>query len=82
MNDKNASLQDLFLASLRDEKIQVAIFLSNGIRLVGHIEAFDIYAVLLKAGGISQLVYKHAISTIMPGGPISLFDEEGKAGDS
>ena len=76
MNDKNTSLQDLFLERLRDEKIQVAVFLSNGIRLVGHIENFDAYAVLLKAGGISQLIYKHAMATMVPATAVHLRDDD------
>ena len=72
MNEKSPSLQDLFLNSLREEKISIAVYLTNGIRLIGHIEAFDAYAVLLKAGSISQLLYKHAIVTMVPTSEVNL----------
>ena len=58
-------LQDKFLNNLRKEKISVAIFLVNGIKLEGIVEAFDPYTILLK-NKITQCVYKHAISTIVP----------------
>ncbi len=62
---KGQNLQDPFLNVLRREKIPVSIFLVNGIKLQGHIESFDQFVVLLK-NNISQMVYKHAISTIVP----------------
>jgi len=65
MSDKGQQLQDPFLNALRKEHIQVAIYLVNGIKLQGHIESFDQYVVLLK-NTITQMVYKHAISTIVP----------------
>lgn len=65
------SLQDFFLNTLRKERVPVSIFLVNGIQLVGQIESFDQYSVLLKSA-VSQVVYKHAISTIVPSRPISL----------
>lgn len=61
-------LQDEFLEDLRSKRSTVSMFLVNGIRLVGRIEAFDRHAVLL-GSEVQQLVYKHAISTIMPGEP-------------
>lgn len=62
---KGPSLQDPFLNSLRKEKIPVSIYLVNGIKLQGLIESFDQFVVLLK-NTVSQMVYKHAISTIVP----------------
>ena len=62
---KGQNLQDPFLNVLRREKIPVSIFLVNGIKLQGHIESFDQYVILLRSS-VTQLVYKHAISTIVP----------------
>lgn len=62
---KGQSLQDPFLNSLRKEKVPVSIYLVNGIKLQGQIESFDQFVVLLK-NTVSQMVYKHAISTIVP----------------
>lgn len=62
------ALQDEFLNELRKTKATVSMFLVNGIRLVGKIEGFDRHVVLL-ANGTQQLVYKHAISTVVPGEP-------------
>lgn len=59
------SLQDTFLQVLSDNKTPVAVFLVNGIKLQGQIEAFDKYVIILKNSG-SQMVFKHAISTVMP----------------
>ena len=62
---KLQSLQDPFLNTLRKEKVQVSVFLVNGIKLQGQVESFDQYVILLKSG-VVQLVYKHAVSTIVP----------------
>ncbi|NVJ62167.1 MAG: RNA chaperone Hfq [Gammaproteobacteria bacterium] len=62
---KGQSLQDPFLNALRRERVQVAIYLVNGIKLQGQVESFDQFVVLLK-NTVSQMVYKHAISTIVP----------------
>lgn len=66
------SLQDIFLNTLRKEKTQVAIYLVNGIKLQGHIEAFDPFVVVLGHHETNQIVYKHAISTIVPTTPVRL----------
>jgi host factor-I protein len=58
-------LQEPYLNELRKERIQVSVYLMNGIKLQGQIESFDSFVVLLK-GAVSQMVYKHAISTIVP----------------
>jgi host factor-I protein len=62
---KGQSLQEPFLNALRKEKVPVSIYLVNGIKLQGQIESFDQFVVLLK-NSVSQMVYKHAISTIVP----------------
>ena len=62
---KGQSLQDPFLNALRKEKVPVSIYLVNGIKLQGQIESFDQFVVLLK-NTVSQMVYKHAISTVVP----------------
>ena len=62
---KGHSLQDPFLNALRKERIPVSIFLVNGIKLQGQVESFDQFVILLK-NSVSQLVYKHAVSTIVP----------------
>lgn len=64
-NFKHESLQDPFLNALRKEHVPVSIFLVNGIKLQGQIEAFDNYVVMLR-NGTTQMVYKHAISTVVP----------------
>ena len=70
------NLQDAFLNHVRKGKVPVTIFLINGVKLQGVITWFDNFCVLLRRDGQSQLVYKHAISTIMPGSPISLYEGE------
>jgi host factor-I protein len=62
---KGQNLQDPFLNALRKEHIPVSIFLVNGIKLQGHIESFDQFVILLK-NSVSQMIYKHAISTVVP----------------
>jgi host factor-I protein len=76
-NEKPQNLQDTFLNHVRKTKIPVTVFLVNGVKLQGIITWFDNFCLLLRRDGVSQLVYKHAISTIMPASPISLFDDEG-----
>src|SRR5215467_13384340 len=65
MSNKGQMLQDPFLNTLRKEHVQVSIYLVNGIKLQGQIESFDQYVVLLK-NTVTQMVYKHAISTVVP----------------
>ncbi len=62
---KGQSLQDPFLNALRREKVPVSIYLVSGIKLQGHIESFDNFVILLK-NSVSQMIYKHAVSTIVP----------------
>ena len=74
-NEKKQNLQDTFLNSVRKSKTPLTIFLVNGVKLQGVVTWFDNFCVLLRRDGQSQLVYKHAISTVMPMGPIQLQDE-------
>jgi host factor-I protein len=74
--EKAQNLQDSFLNHVRKHKVPVTIFLVNGVKLQGVITWFDNFCLLLRRDAQSQLVYKHAISTIMPGAPIQLFDPE------
>ncbi|RMF11764.1 MAG: RNA chaperone Hfq [Alphaproteobacteria bacterium] len=77
MSEKNSNnLQDVFLNHIRKAKTPVTVFLVNGVKLQGIITWFDNFCVLLRRDGHSQLVYKHAISTVMPQGPIHLFEPE------
>jgi host factor-I protein len=81
--ERAQNLQDTFLNHVRKAKIPLTIFLVNGVKLQGVVTWFDNFCVLLRRDGHSQLVYKHAISTIMPGHPVQLFEgaEEPPAGD-
>jgi host factor-I protein len=84
MADKVNNLQDMFLNSLRRSKTPVTMFLVKGVKLQGIITWFDNFSVLLRREGQAQLIYKHAISTIMPSHPVDLreiersFDEQGE----
>ena len=73
--DRPQSLQDTFLNYVRKNKTPLTIFLVNGVKLQGNITWFDNFCVLLRRDGQAQLVYKHAISTVMPMGPIQLQEE-------
>jgi host factor-I protein len=72
--DKRQNLQDAFLNAVRKAKTPLTIFLVNGVKLQGFITWFDNFCVLLRRDGQVQLVYKHAISTVMPGAPVQLFE--------
>jgi host factor-I protein len=72
MAEKQSSLQDLFLNALRRSKTPVTMFLVKGVKLQGIVTWFDNFSVLLRRDGQSQLIYKHAISTIMPAGQADL----------
>jgi host factor-I protein len=73
-NEKSQNVQDVFLNHVRKNKTPVTVFLVNGVKLQGIITWFDNFSLLLRRDGHTQLVYKHAISTVMPGAPIQLFD--------
>ncbi|MEM7443996.1 MAG: RNA chaperone Hfq [Pseudomonadota bacterium] len=74
MSEKSQSVQDVFLNNIRKNKMPVTIFLVNGVKLQGIVTWFDNFSVLLRRDAHSQLVYKHAISTIMPSQPIQLYE--------
>jgi host factor-I protein len=78
MSEKSQNVQDVFLNHVRKSKNPVTVFLVNGVKLQGIITWFDNFSVLLRRDGHTQLVYKHAISTVMPSGPIQLFDQDAK----
>jgi host factor-I protein len=80
-HDKKQNLQDTFLNSVRKTKTPLTIFLINGVKLQGIVSWFDNFCVLLRRDGQSQLVYKHAISTIMPAAPVQLYEQEDDAED-
>mgnify|MGYP001324587436 CR=1 FL=1 len=81
MADRGQNLQDTFLNHVRRNKIPLTIFLINGVKLQGVVTWFDNFCVLLRRDGHSQLVYKHAISTIMPNQPVQLFESGDEAGE-
>jgi len=76
MASEKQNLQDVFLNHVRKNKVPVTIFLVNGVKLQGVITWFDNFCVLLRRDGQSQLVYKHAISTVMPSQPINLYEAD------
>ena len=78
MSEKIQNVQDVFLNKIRKEKMSVTVFLVNGVKLQGIVTWFDNFCLLLRRDSHVQLIYKHAISTIMPGGPLSLNDTEEK----
>lgn len=75
MSNKGQSLQEPFLNALRRERVPVAIYLVNGIKLQGQVESFDQFVVLLK-NSVSQMIYKHAISTVVPARNVSVNEED------
>ncbi len=75
-SERSQNLQDTFLNHVRKQKVPLTIFLVNGVKLQGVVTWFDNFCLLLRRDAQSQLVYKHAISTIMPGAPIQLFDAD------
>ena len=78
---KGQTLQEPFLNALRRERIPVSIYLVNGIKLQGQVESFDQFVVLLK-NSVSQMVYKHAISTVVPSRNVSIGEDDGDAGEA
>jgi RNA chaperone Hfq len=80
MADKVNNLQDIFLNSVRKSKTPVTMFLVKGVKLQGIITWFDNFSVLLRRDGQSQLIYKHAISTVMPAHPVDFSEAEGNGG--
>lgn len=77
-SNKGQLLQDPFLNALRKERVSISIYLVNGIKLQGQIESFDQYVILLK-NTVTQMVYKHAISTVVPSRPVNLQQQDPNA---
>ena len=75
-SEKSQNVQDVFLNNVRKSKTPVTVFLVNGVKLQGIITWFDNFSVLLRRDGHTQLVYKHAISTVMPSAPVQLFEPD------
>ncbi len=73
MAEKNQNIQDVFLNTLRKEKVPVTVFLVSGVKLQGNITGFDNFCLVLRRNPQIQLVYKHAIATIVPSGPVTLY---------
>ncbi|MBP9829612.1 MAG: RNA chaperone Hfq [Proteobacteria bacterium] len=73
-HEKSVNVQDAFLNHIRKNKTPLTVFLVNGVKLQGTITWFDINTILLRREGHAQLIYKHAISTLMPHGPVSILD--------
>ncbi len=78
-SEKTQNVQDVFLNHIRKNKTPVTIFLVNGVKLQGIVTSFDNFSVLLRRDGHTQLVYKHAISTVMPSVPVQLFEPENES---
>ena len=81
-SEKQQNLQDVFLNNIRKNKTPVTVFLVNGVKLQGIITWFDNFCLLLRRDQHSQLVYKHAISTVMPSQPVQLFEPDAADADS
>ena len=79
--EKTQNLQDSFLNFVRKSKVPLTIFLVNGVKLQGVVTWFDNFCLLLRRDGHSQLVYKHAISTIMPSQPVQLYEPDADEAD-
>lgn len=79
--ERSQNVQDVFLNTIRKNKTPVTVFLVNGVKLQGVVTWFDNFCVLLRRDAHSQLVYKHAISTVMPSMPIQLFEPDADDSD-
>ncbi|MEQ9448171.1 MAG: RNA chaperone Hfq [Rhodospirillaceae bacterium] len=77
--EKAQNVQDVFLNAIRKNKTPVTVFLINGVKLQGIVTWFDNFSMLLRRDGHTQLVYKHAISTVMPSAPVQLFEPKEEA---
>jgi host factor-I protein len=73
--EKTKNLQDIFLSRARADKLSVTVFLMNGFQLRGVVRGFDSFTVIVDSEGKQQLIYKHAISTIIPPHPVDLHEE-------
>ncbi len=74
------NLQDIFLNQVRKEHIPITIFLVSGYQIKGHVKGFDSYTIVMDSDGKQQMIYKHAISTIIPGRPVNF--QAGKTGNN
>ena len=81
MSEKAQNVQDVFLNTIRKTKNPVTVFLVNGVKLQGIVTWFDNFSILLRRDSMSQLVYKHAVSTIMPTNPLQLGPEAEEGAD-
>lgn len=81
-HQRNQLLQEIFLNAVRKQQEHVTMFLVNGVMLQGNIAAFDLFCMLLQRDGLSQLVYKHAVSTIQPANPLNLAEEQASGDDA
>jgi host factor-I protein len=75
-SEKNQNIQDVFLNTVRKKKVPVTVFLASGVKLQGNITGFDNFCLTLRRGPQIQLVYKHAIATVVPSAPVSLYEVE------
>jgi len=82
MSEKNPNLQDKFLNTIRKDRVPVTVFLLNGVKLQGVVVWFDNFSMLMRREEHSQLIYKHAISTIMPSQAINLTDDIEEASEN
>lgn len=81
MAEKTQNVQDVLLNALRKSKTPVTIYLANGVKLQGAITGFDNFSVVLRRGPQMQLIYKHAMATVVPAENIRLFEPEGGSAD-
>lgn len=72
MSKNNLNLQDVFLNQVRKERVQVVIYLTNGVQLKGLVRGFDNFIIILEVDGKQQMIYKHAVSTISPIKPVNI----------
>jgi host factor-I protein len=79
MAEKNQNVQDVLLNALRKNKTPVTIYLANGVKLQGSITGFDNFSVVLRRGPQMQLIYKHAMATVVPSEPVRLFEPDAGA---
>lgn len=79
MAEKNQNVQDVLLNALRKNKTPVTIYLANGVKLQGSITGFDNFSVVLRRGPQMQLIYKHAMATVVPSEPVRLFEPDAAA---
>lgn len=77
----NVNLQDVFLNQVRKDNVSITIFLMNGFQLRGHVKGFDNYTIVLDSDGKQQLIYKHAISTVIPAKSVNFYQQGQQASE-